>query len=248
MSARSEQTAKEIFRPERGSSPVVWLLVLLFALIVGRDLIPLIALLTLIAYGKFACEDLLTAHWLRRRDPYPERGRACAIYCLSRSVLKAVVAALSLASIVYAPVAGMGGWRRVDPGLGVQGTMLAGIAVYVVISIAGWWSARTGGVRIWIDSGLNRSRRRGVWPPRCQGSSNEADDAWLAIAACLVTLLVQPPGDWIYSDAGLVAGGILAASFVAMHLLTRRIVAATPEECWYSKSIKIFDSAETRGT
>jgi hypothetical protein len=195
-------------------------------------------MLTLIAYGKFAGEDLLTAIWLRRRDPYPERGHACAIYCLSRSVLKAVVAALSLAIIVYAPVAGMGGWRRVDPGIGVQGAFLAGIAVHVMISIAGWWSARIGGVRIWNDSGLNRSRSTDVWPPRCQGSSNEAEDVWLAIAACMVTLLVAPPGDWIYTDPGLTTGGILAASFVGMYLLTRQVTAATPEECWYAGTEK----------
>ena len=127
----------------------------------------------------------MSTAWLRCRDPYPERGRTCALYC---------------------------------------------------IAAVGWWSARSGNVRIWIDSGLNRSRRHDIWPPRCHATGNEVDDVWLAITACIVILLAQPPGVWIYSNAGLTAGGILVASFVGVQLLARKIVASTPEECWYART------------
>ena len=137
MSTRSEKTAREIFRPEQGSSPVLRFLVILLAIVAGRELGAWIAILAMFAYSKSAFDDFLTALWLIRRDPNPGRGRACALYCLSRSVLKVVVVALSIAVIVYQPFWGSFGMGSHAADFEIQIALFTGIAISAVISFGG---------------------------------------------------------------------------------------------------------------
>jgi hypothetical protein len=197
---------------------------------IARDLVPLVALGLTIACTRFAWNDVLTAIWLLHRDPHPGRRNACFWFSLSRGILKGVAAATSLALIVFNS---FGGWHApVD--WNVPAVLLAGIAGHFVFAIVGWRFASRHQVRVWIDSGLSRSRQRETWPPRCRGSSNEANNVWLLFAVLFfIFVLGLDSHSFLFSNEKLLSAGVVTAVLIGLVLLTRTVAAVTPEECWY---------------
>jgi len=234
MSARSEQSCRELFRPEPEPA---WFLGLsfvgLFLLIAtARDLAPLVALAVAIAYARFACREVLTAFWLLRRDPHLGRRTACFSFCLSRGVLKGVVAATSLALTVcesFARWHGPTDWK-------VPAALLAGIAFHFAFAMVGWRFASRHRIPVWIDSGLARSRMSEIWPPRCRGSSNEVKNVGLVCGVLLfVFILGFDSRSFLFTNEDLLSAGVGAAVMIGLVLLTRTVAAVTPEECWYPR-------------
>jgi hypothetical protein len=241
MATSPKETAREIFRPEGQRNPLLVFseLVFVFILCVASGLAPLLGLVAMIAYSTFAWSNFLTAIWLLRRDSCRRRGRVCFLFCMSRAVLKVVLATLGLAMAFSNPFPSIGWGHPVDSN--VQVTLIAGIAIYLALAVFGCALARNYGVRVWIDSGLNWSRRRRLWPPRCRGSSNEAVDVWHLLVACLLVLLTGS-GELLWGNRSLVVGCILGAGLFEFLLLSRKISATTPEECWHSRN-SALDSA-----
>lgn len=224
-----DHSPRELFGPEPRSAwhpdvAFVWLTMLVFFPLVG----PLAALAAPLAYAKFAWDDFHVAEWVLRRDPYHARGVACFWFCLSRGALKSVVAATPLAIIANPPW----GWHRpVD--WWVPTALFAGVVVHVALAVKGWRAATRHQVRVWIDPGLNAARKRRRWPPRCDSARNDAGNFGL-IAAVLVVLFILGLDALASALTGyeLPAAAMLVAAVIGPLLLTRRVLAVAPGECW----------------
>jgi hypothetical protein len=231
MSTRTQDPSRELFRPQPESAWDVALVLLCFfgLFITAPGIVLLLALAAIFVYSKFAWNDVRTAIWLLRSDPYQGRGVSCFWFCLSRGVLKIVVVATSLALVVYNPF----GWHTpID--WKVPAALLAGIVAHVALAIVGWRSAVHHRVRAWIDSGLKVSRSRHIWPPRCCDSRNEARSIRLvSLVMAVVFFLGLDSRALAFDSNGLLAVGVLVATLTGLLLLTRNAAAETPEDCWF---------------
>ena len=82
----SETTVDEPFLPQPGwNRALVWSTLALVAW-VGFELTAQPAVVAAVVCSRCGWKDLLTALWLRRRDPHRGRGRACSWFCLSAGV------------------------------------------------------------------------------------------------------------------------------------------------------------------
>src|SRR5436190_7140606 len=187
MSFGTNKTARELFRPQPSTSaPVVYAFLIIGVFLVSPESRELLLITAAIVYAVFAVNDFLTAGWLHRCDPDRSRGATCAWFCVSRGFLKAVVVATVVMVFVDNPF----GWHA-PIGWHVPAALLGGLAVHSVCSLVGCLGAKRHGCRVWIDSGLYRSRRRKIWPPKCAGQSNEAGAVWLPIGtACFILLFL----------------------------------------------------------
>jgi hypothetical protein len=125
---------------------------------------------------KFGWEDFRTALWLRRRDPWPYRGRACFWLYLSSGLCRITLTALMMSVgfiLVQAHLAA--GGRGVNAVLSaLRLTGIGGLVslICVVLTLVGAIRlARRGRIRLWLGSIAHRARRSGSWPP---GDAEEA--------------------------------------------------------------------------
>lgn len=189
----------------------------------------LLALVAVVACTRRAWDDLRTAQWLVRTDPNRARRNACAWFLCSRGLLEAVAAATGLALLIWHPF----GWHSPVPS-NVPAILLAGIVAHVVLTAIGWWAGSQQHVRVWLDPGLNQSRKLGLWPPRPAGSRNRAGTLRLAATTTFVVVLFFDPLFHIFMLSGyeLAAAGVLLCVLIGLLLLSRQAFAATPEQCW----------------
>jgi hypothetical protein len=232
---RIEPPAQELFRPETDQTPAYACGLLLYVILFAREFAGPLVLAAFIAVSVMAVRDFLTAAWLWRRDPDRGRARAALCFCLSRAMLKLTAAGISLASLVDAPY----GWhRRIDWRLPTA--LMAGLGAHAALAVAGYFLASRSGVRIWIDSGLHRSRKQDVWPPRCFGTTNQPTRVWPTAVACALIIVafgVDTLADACVNTQLELPVGCAVIGFAAGTIAwTARAGAATPEECWYRRA------------
>jgi hypothetical protein len=210
---------------------------------------------------KFGWEDFATAIWLRRTDPDARRASACFWLYLASGLWKAAITA-SIMIFAFAFLKGMQGPRAPGPQPGgmppqvvgailtaLGGYVLSGLTTVVAVVIA-WW----GGVKLWLDSEVHRSRRGNYWPP-AEDADHRANQAGRLVVTALILLVVPtlmatvvgliaamapPPGvrwePWLVllalgiSVVGMVGGP--ASILFTRDLLAHRVMAARPSECW----------------
>jgi len=196
-----------------------------------------------IVCSRFGWKDLRTALWLRRADPHRARRNACFWFCLSLGMQRILLAAFGLAMLIVA-VQGVGPNPNAGDDLpaafyGVGVLMLLGAPSLTVFALIGYVTARRGGILVWVDRSLAQAGRNHAWPPVYSSvPANPADNrVRLAWCSALITLalagLVLPIIVLIF--AGKAAGAIvLAAESPLIPLLSRRVIARHPAECWFT--------------
>ncbi|MBI3861958.1 MAG: hypothetical protein HY290_08675 [Planctomycetia bacterium] len=119
----------------------------------------------------------------------------------------------------------------------VPAALLGGVAVHSVCSLVACLVARRHGCRVWIDSGLHRSRRQKIWPPKCAGQSNEAGAVWLPIGTATFIILFLGIDTLAQVAYGMEipAGFLIVAASAGGVLFSRSVRASTPEACWYGR-------------
>jgi hypothetical protein len=199
---------------------------------------------------KFGWNDLLTAYWLRIRDPKPGRGRTCFWLYLNSGFLK------------------IGGWAFgfclllgimqtfMDPknpaplkakneavaiinhtgGIGLGAFALGSLFALPTL----WWAWRTG-TKLWLDPALHQARRRDNWPPSLADSTGKNRAKFVlpvAVIFLTVSTSIWALEMWV-RNPGKAALGIAAALtlipgmiLVFRELLFDWALAKNPCECW----------------
>jgi hypothetical protein len=201
------------------------------------------AVVAAVVCSKCGWNDLLTALWLRRRDPHRGRSRACAWFCLSSGVTKMVISAFAMTMLISTVLAFMEAGKprpNANPHFpvvfwGPLILMTAGAPVLALLAFCGIVSARCNRVRVWIDDPLHRARQADSWPPDFSGARvhNMARGPWLlmlafaVVAAMLVATMVG-----ILAKSYALGAVVLVLPIVGIGLLSRGAFADRPDECW----------------
>jgi hypothetical protein len=199
---------------------------------------------------KFGWNDLLTAYWLRMRDPVAGRGRTCFWLYLNSGFLKIGGSAFGfclLLAIIQslvdaknpAPVKG-----KNEAALVINHTAVLGMAAFALGSLFAlptlWWAWRTG-TKLWLDSALHRARRLDHWPPS-RTDSNGKNRAKIVLPASFIILILpttlwaldswalnhRNAALWISASLVFIPGIILGLSGP----LFGWALAKNPGECW----------------
>jgi hypothetical protein len=185
---------------------------------------------------KFGWNDFRTAWWLRRRDPWRARGRACFWTCLASGCGRVGFTAFLVVSVCVglAPTPGRPG-RPGGAANGVPAEFLIGLIIGFVGGLLmlltagrGLWLAWRHGVRVWVSPAIHQARRWDLWPPSAAG--RQPDN----MAGCLViwlrTVTFGPAGNQLDNTAGcLVIWLLVALLMVAFSLLVFGLVFLVPQ-------------------
>ncbi len=186
--------------------------------------------------SKLIWQDFKTGLWLLRRDSWRQRAVCNLILLLIRATAKY---ALVLIAMGFALV------EAAKRGFGVEkeafeftvGTGFISAALWMFGGLFVSFLCVIGKVRLWVDSSLHESRERDVFPPTCRGWNQTV---WLLMGSRLAELVVIICFCWAMADRfklspdigiALMTGGPLLF-FVGQVLVSRRIIASTPERCW----------------
>jgi hypothetical protein len=237
------------------SSHLDWLVLLLLGwALYGLTTRPEVGAVTVCA--KFGLEDFRAALWLRRRDPWPYRGRTCFWLYLSFGLLKTatVAAAVCIGSLVVQVLVS-------DPEPGpealfgaIAGALLAHLVSlgFAALSLAyALFLAWRGHIPLWLGRVAYRARRLDTWPPG--GAAHGKRNGILAVlfgVSLLLGYAVSIAAMVLFRDSlnallvGLGAWGLIPLSLTWANMLAialwlsrhvaRRLMANHPLECWGS--------------
>jgi hypothetical protein len=235
--AREQDETRSTWLP-----PLAWSLIVLLAFL-AFELTAQPAISAVVLCCKFGWNDLKTGVWLRRRDPWPARGRACSWFCWAWGLTKVALAAFVcgiLVVVLEAILEGNGAGQRGLPPhsfIGAITLLLIAMPVETLIATVGCVVARKAQVRVWIGNPLHRARETGQWPPlfpllRLDNVHNGA--VWARAAMIAVLIAINLTLSVIVALALHPVIGVFAfgAGLVAAIALTRGAVASDPRECW----------------
>ena len=218
------------------------------------------ALGAVVACAKFGWEDFATAVWLRRFDEDRLRGRACSWFYLAAGLWRIAITATA-ATIVIAILQGIFASQpnqaagdvlwQVCRAVGLESLFAFGLAALTTFIAVG--SALRCHVKVWVDKQVNVARRKRVWPPERWGT-NRAKTLLTATLIPLAAILAlgllfgsifafvfllgarrHPPVWAIVISMFLEVLLIVAAALfvlVLREIVSRRLIARIPEECW----------------
>ncbi|MBI3462560.1 MAG: hypothetical protein HY000_05790 [Planctomycetes bacterium] len=239
--------------------PLTWSALLAIAWLV-YELTAQPVLGAVVVCAKFGWDDFVTAVWLRRFDVDRFRGRACSWFYLAAGLWRIALTATA-ASIVIAILQGVLAIQQnqgvgavlwdVFGAVGLESLFAFGLAALTTFIAVG--SAFRCRVKVWLDRQVNVARRKRVWPPERWGT-NRAKTLLTATLIPVVTLLVlglvvgsifalegfrapqRDPPAWVIVivvvlQLLLTVSGALFV-LVVREIVSRRVVARTPAECW----------------
>lgn len=238
-----ETTSEDPFLPSWAwNKALIWSMLGLIAWL-GFELTAQPAVVAAVVCSKVGWNDFLTAYWLRRRDPFRGRGRACSWFCLSAGVTKMVISAFAMTLLITTVLAfTRAGQPRQNPNLpfpvvfwGPLILMSAGAPVLAVLAFCGCVSARWHKVRVWIDDPLHHARRADSWPPDFSGTRrhNMARGPWLimlAFAVVAAMLLATLAG--AFAKSYVLGLSLLVCPIIWICMISRGAFADSPSECW----------------
>jgi hypothetical protein len=202
---------------------------------------------------KLGWEDFRTAWWLRRRDPWRGRGRACFWMYVASGWWKVGLTAFGvlLLCAVLTPKAQQQAGQPPPPE--VIAAFLTGVAggLFMLVT-TGWalWLARWHRVRVWLNPAVHQARRWDLWPPSQVQEQKGNSAGCLVISVLIPVLLVglvllgigaavvmqgnrgggQAVVAIIAITLGMVGGSV--AMLLVSDLLQKHLLAGRAEECW----------------
>jgi hypothetical protein len=205
---------------------------------------------------KFGWEDFRAAIWLRRRDPWPYRGRACFWLYLASGLLKTSLAAFLMCigfGVVRQRAAQQGGAKQafVDALTGAAVANALGLVLAAVALGYALFLARRGHLRLWLGGAAHRARRRDRWPP---GQWERSSFNGLKAVVVVVLVVVYVPVAFLAVPLALVVAGaafgwpngallapplalgVIVGSIVGVvkcrNRVQKRFEASDPTQCW----------------
>lgn len=209
---------------------------------------------------KFGWEDFRAALWLRRRDPWGLRGRACFWLYQASGLWKVAIVAflMSLAFVVISPI-GQGAAQA--PRLAAIMDVLAWTGMATLIGLVfslfalayALILAWRGGLKLWASSDVHVARRHGVWPPlngvpkRGNGAAAMVVGSMFLLGLVLILLGILIGGFFLFSVLQLNWGGaeevlipilgignMVGGAALMLYCLERiqPLIAQEPNECW----------------
>jgi hypothetical protein len=194
---------------------------------------------------KFGWEDFRTARWLWQNDAIPWRRRGTFWLYVAWGLWKTAVVAF-LMSIGFALLAPR---NPLPPAardallafLGTFFTTVIGFGLAALLTALAGFCAWAGGVRLWLDSAVHRARRAECWPPApfCEGRRNRLGHLLLTALALgflfvlVVILGAVPNGGWGAAVCFVLSITAPVMLLVCRELISRKIWAETPYECWH---------------
>jgi hypothetical protein len=208
------------------------------------------ALAAFLACARFGHRDVLSAFWLRRRDPMRGRAKACFwLYLASAfwSVASTATIFMFILASFFRPARGFNAGAGVDRVFATAAmSSLGGYMVCLLAAAVAFTSAWRHRVRLWLSSDVHAARERDAWPPQRVGfrGPNRAGRVLLTaviaaavIPVAIVVVAMGPLG--LFQHTAIILGvsfGVFFATPTAILLfrdmMQRRCVADTPEECW----------------
>jgi hypothetical protein len=230
-----------------------WSLVLTVAVVI-YELTAQTMLSVAVACSKFGWNDFITAHWLRRVDPNPSRGRTLAWLHMAFGLWKITGAAFLGACIIVLvtmpwllpfDIGGQPPQRVNGPDsatfLALTFTISAGIVLALFATWVGvaraWWRRQ----RIWLDLQTHKARRANVWPPF---GSRYNYFRWvleltlllcgivLGVLAIVLVGLLLGPGVGTAMILLLFMFGLIVPGHVLFKSWFNALVAESAEQCW----------------
>lgn len=185
---------------------------------------------------KLMWNDIKTGIWWLKRDPWRQRGvcgmtllgiRATAKYAFTLIAIGFVMSGLverekKLEDTTFA-------FTVLTGGFALALWMVTGFFITILCVM--------GGVRLWIDGSLHQSRKRDEFPPEGRGWNQSA---WLLlgtrlgeimIGACVLAMTAERLNLNVPEGIALIACGLIPL-LMGQFLVSRRIIAKTPEQCW----------------
>ncbi|HLQ45793.1 MAG TPA: hypothetical protein VK137_13735, partial [Planctomycetaceae bacterium] len=125
------------------------------------------------------------------------------------------------------------------------GVGIGGMAVSFVMSHIGLVVAWRRRERVWLNSQLHRCRDQNCWPPQLTAPNRVQDvltfsaiPAVLGTVVGVIFMLVGMIGG--LARVGLAGSGLaLVCGAIMLHhvLLVKRVLAKTPDDCWYDPPV-----------
>jgi hypothetical protein len=192
---------------------------------------------------KFGFDDVASGRWLRRTDPWPDRGRAYFWLYVASGLWKAAI----VGNVLYTTLAvidqEMNGGRR-NPNAAPPmfiGAVVVSMSCFALCAAAYWkavavaWGPR---VRFWLNDPITPVRRRDHWPP-VASARNWAQSVHITavIAGCFVAVIAL--GGVGYCIAELIRPGA-ATDFAGEIMLSACgvLVLALPAVIWFSEKVR----------
>lgn len=230
-------------KQSRGYSGYFLWVITFAAAIVIEQLTDSLTLAAIMPCAHAAWRSLRCGFWLIGSDEVRPRAWACFLLYVATACWKAAAAALGTGILCMA-VAEYAGQKPPDKLLTALGMILAGGSCLTVLAgIAGLASALRGRARVWVDPALRDACRgdfnRIVDLPRYYVRFNQASIVLIASLLLPVIGLAITIGDAANKENELLSWvGIVILFFgqLAMipvyAILSSRIIAHTPAECW----------------
>src|SRR6516162_7920341 len=207
------------------------------------------ALGVVIVCVKFGWNDLLTAYWLRMRDPDPGRGRVCFWLYLTSAFWKMAAGAFVLCFIlgmiqiaVERNNPAQGGFKEAIAVINQTALVVVlGFALATLFAVRTLWLAWRTGVKLWLSPALHQARRRDCWPTELPGLAGRN---WAEIVLPVTFILFLVAVSLLVLDRFVGHAKEFAFFFAAALTLIPAIIlglrrplfgwalAKNPEECW----------------
>lgn len=194
---------------------------------------------------KFGWEDFRTAWWLRRSDARVSRACACFWLYVASGLWKiAITASVMIFAYIFLKLTGaLPGKQAARHVYGSVLTAFGGIALATVTACWAVFLAFLGGDKLWLNHGVHRARRRNIWPPPGSEMSSNLAGTLLGttlfafgvplLLAGMVAIIMNIGRAWL--SFGLPVLAVAWALFLRwpiQRVVSPRLFAASPEECW----------------
>ena len=208
------------------------------------------ALAVVVVCVKFGWNDLLTAYWLRVRDPEPGRARTCFCLYLTGAFWKMGVGAFLLCFVLGMIQLSMeknnpppqGGFQEAIAVINQTAlVVLLAFALAALLALRTLWLAWRTGVKLWLNPVVHQARWRDCWPSNVPGSPGR-NWAQLVLPVTFILFLLAAImlvlDNWLRHARQFALWFAAAITFVPAIIMGLRrqlfgwALAKNPGECW----------------
>jgi hypothetical protein len=216
-------------------------------------------LVVLAACGKVGWKDLWAASWLRKRDPDWQRGKTIRWFYVAHGSWKITMTAFCTFLILLPLIGARQPNQNIDD-IALSLTASIGLCLLFFTVSAGTTALATllawsQGIRVWVDTTVNDSRRRDVWPPKPYGP-NRLSRLLTTAASFFIILtlfaalfgmsaLLKNMKNVNQGMVGLITSMTIIVSAAVVLGIRERVLkqigAKHPRQCWELVELEVVD-------